>query len=56
MISAVWAGLENTSYLVAEDAGSVSVCVTITGQLERDTVVTLSTVDDTAVGKSLLHS
>ena len=52
----VQVALENSSYLVAEDAGPVSVCVTVTGQLGRDTVVTLSTADDTAMGNSLLHS
>ena len=52
----VQVALENSSYLVAEDAGSVSVCVNITGQLGRDVVVTLSTADDTAMGNSLLHS
>ena len=56
MISAVQVGFENTSYLVAEDAGSVSVCVTITGQLARDIVVTFCAGDGTAVGKSLFHS
>ena len=52
----VQVALENSSYLVAEDAGPVSLCVTITGQLVRDIVVTLSTADDTAMGKSFLHS
>jgi len=49
----VQVGFENSSYLVAEDAGSVSVCVNITGQLVRDIVVTLSTADGSAIGKSL---
>ena len=52
----VQVALENSSFLVAEDAGPVSLCVTITGQLVRDIVVTLSTADDTAMGKSFLHS
>ena len=56
MLLAVQAGFENTSYLVAEDAGSVSVCVTITVQLARDIVVTLSTADGTAIGNYFLHS
>ena len=56
MILVVQVGFENSSYLVAEDAGPVSVCVTVTGQLVRDIVVTLSTVDGSAMGKSLLHS
>jgi len=56
MILVVQVGFENSSYLAAEDAGSVSVCVTITGQLVRDIVVTLSTADGSAMGKSLLHS
>jgi len=45
MILVVQVGFENSSYLAAEDAGSVSVCVTITGQLVRDIVVTLSTAE-----------
>ena len=49
----VQVGFENSSYLVAEDTGPVSVCVTITGQLARDIVVTLSTADGSAIGKSL---
>jgi len=52
----VQVALENSSYLVAEDAGPGSVCVTIVGQLGRDIVVTLSTADDTAMGNSLLHN
>jgi len=36
MILVVQVGFENSSYLVAEDAGSVSVCVNITGQLVRE--------------------
>ena len=52
----VQVGFENSSYLAAEDAGPVSVCVTIIGQLGRDIVVRLSTADDTAMGNSLLHS
>ena len=55
-ILVVQVGFENTSYLVAEDAGSVSVCVTVTGQLARDIVVTLSTADGTAIGNYFLHS
>jgi len=53
MILVVQVGFENSSYLAAEDAGPVSVCVNITGQLVRDIVVTLSTADGSAIGKSL---
>ena len=52
--AAVQIGLENPSYTVAEDAGSVRVCATESGpvQLDRDVVVTFTTADDTASGRS----
>ena len=56
--AAVQIGLENPSYTVAEDAGSVMVCATESGpvQLDRDVVVTFTTEDDSASGQSaVLH-
>ncbi len=35
---------------VEEGAGSVEVCATLTGDLQRNLIVTLSTENDTAVG------
>ena len=38
-----------------EDVGTLEICAILrNGTLDRDAVVTLSTSDDTAVGKSLL--
>ena len=53
---AVQVGFEYPSYLVAEDSGNVSVCVTATGQLAREVTVTLSTSDETAMGKFVHYS
>lgn len=50
-VLAVQIGFENPFYVVAEDSGNVTVCATATGQLVRDTIVTLTTADDTAVGE-----
>lgn len=44
-------GFEYPSYLVAEDSENVTVCATATGQLAREVTVTLSTSDETAMGK-----
>jgi len=50
--SVVTVGFDKTAYSVSEDAGSVSVTVSIqTGTLDRDVVVALSTVNGTAVCK-----
>ena len=46
-------GFDPATYSVAEDAGSVSVTVAAQGSLVRDVVVTLSTMDGTAVGGCL---
>lgn len=52
-VLAVQIGFENPFYVVAEDSGNVTVCATATGQLVRDTIVTLTTADDTAMGECL---
>ena len=49
-ISAVTIEFNQSSYTVTEGAGSVSVMVDVQGSLARDVVVTLSTVDGTAMG------
>ena len=43
-------GFDPAAYTVTEGAGSVSVTVNVQGSLARDVVVTLSTVDGTAMG------
>ena len=47
-------GFTNAAYSVYEDAGSVSVTVSVqTGNLDRNVIVTLSTVNGTALCESL---
>jgi len=43
-------GFNQSTYTVTEGVSSVSVMVDVQGSLARDVVVTLSTVDGTAVG------
>ena len=51
-ISEVTIRFNRTAYFVSEDAGSVSVTVSVqTGTLDRDVILTLSTVNGTAVCK-----
>lgn len=51
MIAVITPQFENTEYSVPEDGGSVEICIAIQpDQLEREVVVTLQTVDDTATG------
>ena len=54
--TAVQVGIESPSYLVAEDAGPVMVCVTATGTLARDVVVAFTTMDGSATGQSVFHA
>ena len=43
-------GFNKTAYFVSEDAGSVSVTLSVqTGILDRDVIVTLSTINGTAI-------
>ena len=52
--SVVTIGFSRTAYSVSEDAGSVSVRVSIqNGAPDRDVIVTLSTVNGTALCESL---
>ena len=45
-------GFNKTAYSVSEDAGSVSVTVSVqTGTLDRDVIVTLSSISGTAMCK-----
>ena len=47
-------GFSKADYSVSEDVGSVSVTVSIqNGALDRDVIVTLSTVNDSAMCESL---
>ena len=45
---------EEVAYTVNETAGSLSVCVEITGLLERNIAVNISTANDEALGKKFL--
>ena len=48
-------GFDTTFYSVNEDDGAVTVSVrVVAGQLDRDVVVQLSTVNDSAFGQSML--
>jgi len=54
-------GFDQAAYTVTEGAGSVSVMVDVQGSLARDVlardvVVTLSTVDGTAIGRCTIES
>ena len=43
-------GFNKTAYSVSEDAGSVSVTLSVqTGILDKDVIVTLSTINSTAI-------
>ena len=47
-------GFNKTAYSVSEDAGSVSVTVSVhTGTLDRDVIVTLSSINGTVLCKFL---
>ena len=51
--SAVLIGFNPTTYSVGEDVGSVTVAVSLlSGILARDVIVSLQTMNSTAVGKS----
>ena len=52
-ISVVTIGFNGT-YSVREDAGGISIVVSLMNSLAKDVVVTLSTLDDTARGKFAL--
>ena len=48
-------GFSPTTYTVSEDVGSVSVAISLlNGILARDVVVTMQTLDGTAMGEFLL--
>ena len=50
--SVVTIGFNKTAYSVSEDAGSVSIALSVQmGALDRDVVVTLSTVNGNAICK-----
>ena len=52
--SAVTIGFNPTTYSVSEDVGSVRVAVSVlSGILGRDVIVSLQTMNNTAIGKSL---
>ena len=48
--------LEQDTYTVNENNGSVTVCIRLEGDLERSAMVNLTTLSDTALGKCSLHS
>ena len=49
----VTVGMVQQSYTVIESAGFATVCVFLTGQTERDILVTMTTVQGTAQGMHL---
>ena len=52
--SAVTIGFNPTTYSVSEDVGSVTVAVSLlSGILSRDVIVSLHTMNNTAIGESL---
>ena len=48
--------LEQGTYTINENNGSVTVCIRLEGDLERSVMVNLTTLSDTAQGKCTLHS
>ncbi len=57
LFSGVTIEIDVPEITVPEDVGVVEVCASVTnGTLARETVVTVSTVDGTAVGESLTLS
>ena len=50
--------LDQDSYTVREEVGVVEVCVVLDGFIEREVVISLFTVDGTAIGnrKSISHT
>ena len=49
--SEVTVGLQQSSYIVSEDALSITVCVILSGEIERDVVVSTDTEDGSAMGE-----
>ena len=49
--SDVTVGLQQSFYIVSEDALSLSVCVVLSGEIEREVVVSTGTEDDSAMGE-----
>ena len=49
--SDVTVGLQQSSYIVSEDAPSITVCVVLSGEIEREVVVSTGTEDDSAMGE-----
>ena len=47
-------GLQQSSYIVSEDAPSITVCVFLSGEIEREVVVSTSTEDQSAMGEWIL--
>ncbi len=55
--SGITVGLVRTSYSTPEVGGPLSVCVEIfDGNLERNVSLTLTTSDDTAIGRTCRHA
>ena len=51
----VTTSLEEDTYTVNENNGSVTVCIRLEGDLERSAMVNLTTLSDTAQGKHCVH-
>ena len=54
LLPTVVVGFERESYSISEGNGSVEVCVQVTGVLQGSLSVSLTTVDGTATGESVL--
>ena len=48
--------LQQETYTVNENNGSVTVCIRLEGDLERSAIINLTTLSDTAQGKCSVHS
>ena len=51
-MAGVSVGLEQTEYTVGESEGAVLVCAILTGEHERNVLVTIATSDGSAIGTS----
>ena len=54
MFLVVNASMNELSYIVNEDDGFVEACVVLEGLIQREVVIQLFTLDDTAIGNILI--
>ena len=53
MFLVVTASVNELSYIVNEDDGFIEACVVLDGLIQREVVIQLFTLDDTAIGNTL---